>query len=113
EGCEPRQPPRKCSCHCDPPASWMPENANWFPTHRRGLLPILVGILLLFLNESILVFFLFVCFLRRFQFQRGGPDHFERRAALIATDGVAFIHLFLVHIDIAFARRTCNHLNSS
>jgi hypothetical protein len=64
-----------------------------FGSRTGGPAPILVSILLLFLDESVLVFFLFVCFLARFQL-RGAVRLLERRAALITTDGVAFVHIF-------------------
>src|ERR1035441_7603625 len=80
--------------------------------HGSHLFPVLVGILLLFFDKTFFVFFVFV-FFGRFEFQGGSPDHFERRAALIAADGVAFVHIFFIDVDTAFACRTCDHLNSS
>src|SRR5450759_2502332 len=83
--------------------------------YGSGLFPVLVGILLLFLDKSVFIFlfFFFVVFFGRFQFQRSGPNHFESGAALITTDGVAFVHIFFIDVDTAFACRTCDHLKSS
>src|ERR1035438_8428001 len=78
-----------------------------------ALFPVLVGILLLFLDETLFIFLVFVFFFGRFQFQGGGPNHFESGATLIATDGVAFVHIFFIDVDIALACRTCDHLDSS
>src|ERR1019366_7534519 len=80
---------------------------------RSGLFPVLVGILLLFLDETFFIFLVFVFFFGLFQFQRGGPNHFESGATLIATDGVAFVHIFFIDVDIVLACRTCDHLKSS
>src|SRR6516164_8357082 len=71
------------------------------------LLPILVRVLSLFL------FVVIVGVVGRFQLQRLRPNHFQSRATFIATDGVAFIHIFFIHVDYALAFRTRDHLYSS
>jgi hypothetical protein len=37
----------------------------------------------------------------RFEFQGIGADDFQVRSTLIATDGVAFVDVFFIHIDLA------------
>src|SRR6185295_4375785 len=41
------------------------------------------------------------------------PRNLQSRAALVATDGVAFVDVFFVHINLAFAHGTFNHDDSS
>src|SRR5208283_1406844 len=68
-----------------------------------------VGIFLFVFQESILILFFFLDFFSRLQFQRGGADNLKIRAAFVTTDGVAFVYVFLVHVDRAIAYRTRDH----
>src|SRR5580658_9557674 len=58
---------------------------------RKKLMPLLLSFL----------FFLFVHFLCRFQFQRIRTQHLQNGAALVATDGIALVDFFLVRVDHA------------
>src|ERR1700683_2933543 len=79
----------------------------------RTLFPVLLGFFFLFvLIEKYLVFVL-LDFVGGFQLQRIGGDHLQNRAALIATDGIALIYLFCVHINRAVAYRACHHKRKS
>ena len=73
-------------------------------------MPVFLG-LLFFVFDEIFVLFLFFLFvlLSGFEFERIGTDHSQVRAALIATDRVAFVYVFFIHIDCAIANRTRHH----
>src|SRR5947207_13509678 len=98
----------------------MRADAVSLPAHQSGAggwgayaassFPFFVRFFLFVFLEGLLVFVLvFIQFFNRRQFQRGGSHYLEGRAALIATDGVAFIYIFFIHIDSALTSRTCDH----
>ena len=68
---EHHQPPRQCSCHVILPLLGCGEGGIG-SRRGSGLFPVLVGILLLlFLDETLFIFLVFVFFFGRFQFQEG------------------------------------------
>jgi len=73
------------------------------------LLPFLVGFFFLVVLQKIVIVLVFIEIFRRLQFQRIGAYDSQVRATLIATNGVAFVDVFFVHIDQALAFRTSDH----
>src|SRR5579883_2188535 len=94
---------------CATAAPLSRSNAMSAQIHRMALPPVLIR-LFFFLFQKLLVFFLVLFhFVRRLQFQRLGAHHLQIRAALIATDGVAFVDVFFIDVDLAIAHRAFNH----
>src|SRR5437588_6578048 len=73
------------------------------------LLPVLF--LFFFLIQELCV--LFLQRLGGFEFQWVLAQDFQGRAAFVTTQGVALVHIFLVHVDGALAYRTSDHISPS
>src|SRR5579862_437034 len=73
------------------------------------LFPVLVGIFLFFFQEPVLFFLVFFEIFGGFPFQRFGANDLQSRTTLITTDGVAFVDVFLIHINLSIANRTFDH----
>src|SRR6266536_1632713 len=77
--------------------------------HTGKLPPVLFRLFLFLLHEAVLVLFVFIDLFGRFQLQRVRADDLQIRAALVATDRVAFVDIFFIHVDTTFAGRTSDH----
>src|SRR5262249_2185121 len=74
------------------------------------LVPILFSFFFLLVVPEVVIVLVFVfLFLGRFQLQGAGADDFQISAAFIATDVVAFVYIFFIDIDGAFAFWTSDH----
>jgi hypothetical protein len=62
-------------------------------------MPVFFGFFFVLFDEIIVFLFLFFKLLGGFQFQRIGAQHRQNGAALVATDGIALVDVFLVHVD--------------
>src|SRR5437016_3126539 len=81
------------------------------PIGRLCLFPILFLFFFLFFVEE---FFVFVLqFFGGFEFQWLSADDFQSRAAFVTTQRVAFVHIFLVHVNCSLAYRTSDHISPS
>src|ERR1017187_575681 len=85
---------------------------RWLAGETRScdiaLLPVLFGFFLVRVLLEVLVFVL-LQFFGGFQFEGVGPDYLQVRSTLVATDGVAFVHIFFIDINGPVAYRACNH----
>src|ERR1035438_5585048 len=95
------------AAHAAPPNS-SSAHAAAAKSRRIAESPKFLDIALLPVLLEVFVFRL-LQFLGGFQFERVGPDHLQVRSTLVATDGVAFVHIFFIHIDGPVAYRACNH----